>query len=353
LLIAGGSFGCQVALDLVRLLRDRVLQVLARGHEVDADAVDACLRRLVRVVFLDSAPAHKIEMAVQDSADPQRVVTLRPPASYRPLASWSGDRIEELLSGPLGFLRPYLERASAYEELQHKAQNSEASGNRMYGLLNFLVEIEYRLREIRDGFEFVRTAPSSDEINAFCGLTNGRIEVDLSRVQLVVLGGLGGGQLSGLAVPLVASASEVASSHRCSTDIVLHFVLPPYAPALSVDEEARREIRALAVLRDLYRMKEGVAPFVPHPNYEHDGLPLHRSSLKGAWDHLVLHPGRHVADAVRFQPEAVVNAVARRVLGEILGPFGADIATFRSNGYEDARQALVQNITPSLRKVAS
>ncbi len=320
LLIGAGGSGRDVAHLLRRLRTERVVSLLSHTGE-SARKVSGWVEAFTPDIYLDSDrwEAFELEGRFADEG----ATTFLPPTSFEPLASPSGKAIIEGVKTP-----PY-KTFRGWANLPHianKASDSEAQGNRLYGLTNAMVNARPILRQLG---EALKTLDAAEKNNALLELRAAGLMVEASK-RVHVFTSVCGGQGTGLLVYILGCLAKMIESRRFEFEINLHLFMPGFHRAQDDARQRDQLRRALSVLRDLQALRSGRSLELRLP----DGAwRLSALNTEELYNHVFVHlPRVTAADAYK----SFVVRVAQTVIESEMGTVAADLRRQRSNAKEQA-----------------
>lgn len=320
LLLGAGGSGRDVANLFRRLRTERVVSLLGGAGE-SARKISGWVETFTPDVYLDSDrwEAFELEGRFADEG----ATTLVPPASFEPLASPSGKAIIEGVNTP-----PY-KTFKGWPNLPHianKASDSEAQGNRLYGLTNAMVNARPILRQLGDA---LKTLDAAEKNNALLELRAAGLMVESSK-RVHVFTSVSGGQGTGLLVFILGCLAKMIESRRFEFEVNLHLFMPGFHRTQDGARQRDQLRRALSVLRDLRALRRGRGLELRLP----DGVwGLTALNTEELYNHVFVHlPRVTTADAYK----SFVVRVAQTVIESEMGAVAADLRRQRSNAKEQA-----------------
>ncbi|MEA2173832.1 MAG: Tubulin like [Blastocatellia bacterium] len=328
LVIGAGGSGRDAAHLFRRLRSERIVALIGSSAE-SARRVTGWVETFTPDVYLDSDrwEAFELEKRFAD----EEAVAFVPPASFEPLASPSGKAIIESVNTP-----PY-RTFKDWENLPHianKASDSEAQGNRLYGLTNAMVNARPILRQLS---EALKTLDATEKNTALLELRAAGLMVETGK-RVHIFSSVCGGQGAGLLVFILGCLAKMIEARRFEFEVNLHLFMPGFHRAQDDARQRDQVRRALSVLRDLHALRGGSAIELRLPDGSWQLKALNTEEL---YNHAFVHlPCATATDAYK----SFVVRVAHTVIESEMGAIAADLRRQRSNAKEQASGSGDENI---------
>lgn len=326
LLIGLGGAGRDVALLVWMLRLQRVCELLGINDAASASTsrskIEDLVARFTRQVHFDSSVWESFALAPRFAAESSLLV--EPPLGFQPLASPSGKTIIANIE------KPQFKMFKAWDKLPHiadKASNSEAQGNRLYGLTNAQFSGRDVVKRLESGLTSLENAALGDavlELSGY-GLKPGKGR------RIHVFTSICGGQGAGAVIFVLGCLAKLIEDARENYEIFLHVFPPGFHQAQDDAKKKDQMMRAISVALELQALRRGGPLELILPDGK---LTLEARHTEELFNYLTLHPAR-ASEGDLY--EAFVSRVAETVINAELSPLAADLRSERSNAAELAR----------------
>lgn len=322
--VALGGAGRDVALHLQTVRSYRICQLLGiKPDNKDQIArVTNLVSKLTPAVFIDSDRWESIILEPRFSIE--QAQTLKTPLDFEPLSSPSGKAIiEEAHTEPYR----HFESWELLNDLSGKASNSQAQGNRLYGLTNGLVNTTKIEQQLSDA---LLTLNNSSKGGLQFELAEYGLPCDTEK-RIHILTSIAGGQGAGLVVFILCLLAKLIERERADYEIILSVFLPGFHESDVDGELAEKMFRALSVLRDLEALRAGAEIEIPYPE---ENIKLSAKHTEELYDLLFAHLPRPSEIGIY---ESFVLRAAETIVDAELSPVAAGLRKQRSNAKDKAQ----------------
>jgi hypothetical protein len=331
LVFGGGGAGRDAALLFSGLRGQQLCERLGLTGELKNKTLKA-VQEFTSEVYLDSCRWETFEIEQRFAGEEPQLIT--PPLNFDPLDSPSGRAIFDEIDTP-----PY-RRFTDWEMLEHlidKASDSEAQGNRLYGLTNVEVNARQVFKQL------------SDAITALDNVENSNYALELAAIglrpdkgkRIHLFTSICGGQGAGLIIFILGCLAKIIEKRRELFEIILHVFLPGFHGE-DEDEQRDKMRRAISVLRDLQILTAGSELKLRLPDENCTLTERHTLEL---YNHLLAYLPRAVA--IETYKSFIVRVAETAVNAELSG-IAADLRRQRSNAKEKNLAGFRDNIAISL-----
>lgn len=324
LLIGLGGAGRDIALLILMLRLQRVCELLG-VHEEDADARSALenlLARFTRGIYFDSSVWESFSLAPRFADESSLLV--EPPLGFKPLSAPSGKTIiKEIDTPPFQMFKGW----SNLPYISEKASNSEAQGNRLFGLANAQFsgrDIYKQLRQALLSLENVALGDAVVQLSGY-GLKPGKGN------RIHVFTSICGGQGAGAVVYVLGCLAKLIEDRRENYEIFLHVFPPGFHQARDDAKKRDQMMRAISVAHDLWALRRGCSLEL---RLADENLYLESRHTEELFNYLSLHLPRESEGDLY---ETFITRVAETVINAELSPLAADLRSERSNAVELAQ----------------
>jgi hypothetical protein len=331
LVLGGGGAGRDTGLLFVGMRGQRLCDRLGLSNEPRRKIIKA-VQAFTSEVYLDSCRWESFELESRFAGENSQIVT--PPLSFEPLEAPSGRKIIDEIDTP-----PYC-HLNGWQMLEHiadKASDSEAQGNRLFGLTNLTVNA----RPVLNQFSAAITAlDNAENSNAALELASLGLRPDKGK-RIHFFTSVCGGQGAGLAIFMLACLAKIIEKRREQFEIFLHLFLPGFHGE-DKKEQHNKMLRAMSVMRDLQILTAGSSLKLLLP----DGVwTLSERHTKELYNHVLVYLPR---PAVIETYKSFIIRVAETVADAELSGIAADLRRQRSNANEKTLANLRDKISISL-----
>src|SRR5947209_340860 len=316
--------------DVARLTRVRYVNAICELlslRDERRDEVLASLNRLLPDVYFDSDEWDEVLFQPRFSSRSPEAVT--PPANYSQFDSPSGKYIIENVKRP-----PFrhFEGWVRLGDIENKAREAEAEGNRLYGSVNAQANVVEVGDRLEGGIDQMRTIIGGDIWQSLVGYG---LPVKENPLVIELCCSLSGGQGTGVLLVLLGLIAKLVENDRERFRINLNLLLPGFFKVQNELDVHDQRMKALSVFRDLSALKiEGRPLEILHPDGKIILTSRHTSEL---FSQIFIYQPDAV-DKDRYQ--SFVSRTSQTIINAEVSAVASDLRRARSNALELARRTL-------------